>query len=254
MTKYSKRLGLKLGSDPRKFGALELDQYIDASVVVPSVLPRPNDTEGYSYGMLDNDQYGDCVAAAAYHIQETFRLKEGIRPYPWQASTCLAWYFAVNGVPPGPPGSSSDQGTDPSTAMQYWQTNGLPGHKLAGFGVLQPNSPHIKRAIWEFGAVMYAVALPVTAQSQGVNWRYTGNTNGNAAPGSWGGHGICGDSYDEELLGFISWGQEGDMDNAFWSNYGEQVLIPLSLDQLNSAKVGPAGFGFAAMKQDLGLL
>jgi hypothetical protein len=246
-----KQLGLKLGSKPLKYGALDLEKYIaDPTIVVPSTLARPADATGYQYGMLDNDTYGDCVAAAAYHMQETFRLKENIQPHPWLAATCLAWYFAVNQVPPGPPGSSSDQGTDPSTAMQYWQTTGLPGHKLAGFGALQSNSANIKRAIWEFGAVMFAVALPVTAQSQGVHWRYVTNS-GDGSPGSWGGHGICGDSFTEDLLGFISWGEQGDMDNEFWATYGEQILVPLSVDQISKGGVGPAGFDFSAMQKDL---
>jgi hypothetical protein len=248
------KLGMKLGSNPKAHGALDLDRYIaDPTVVVPSTLARPADASGYQYGMLDNDSYGDCVAAAMYHSQETFRLKEGIEPHPWAAGTVLAEYFKINGVPPGPPGSSSDQGSDPSAAMQYWQQTGLPGHKLAGFGTLQPDSANIKRAVWEFGAVMYAIALPVTAQSQGVNWRYLGS-GGDGSPGSWGGHAIAGDSYTDGLLGFISWGQEGDMDDAFWSNYGEMALVPLSVDQLNSAKVGPGGFDFARMQADLGQL
>jgi hypothetical protein len=180
-------------------------------------------------------------------MQETFRLIFNIKPTPWLAKTCLAWYFAVNGVPPGPPGSSSDQGTDPSVAMQYWQTNGLPGHKLAGFGVLQPGSPNIRRAIYEFGAVMFAVALPTTAQAQGVNWRAVPGM----VPGSWGGHGIAGNGFTPDLLDFISWGEQGNMDDPFWTACGEQVLVPLTTAQIGPGGVGPGGFSFDAMRQDL---
>jgi hypothetical protein len=241
-----RKLGLILGSDARAHGALDLDRYADTTVTIPDTLARPADAAGYVYGMLDNDQYGDCVSAAIYHMQETFRLKEGVEPHPWAASTALAEYFKINGVPPGPPGSQSDQGTDPSVAMEYWQKTGLPGHDLAGFGVLQPGSPNIKRAIFEFGSVMFAVALPVEAQSQGVHWRWHGGQ-----PGSWGGHAIAGDSYTPDLLGFISWGEEGDMDNAFWTNCGEQVLVPLSHDQIGKGGTGPGGFNFAQMAADL---
>lgn len=228
-----------------------MDRYVvDGAPTPPAVLERPSTSQGYQYGMLDNDAYGDCVPAAMYHMQETFRLKEGLQPHPWAASTCLASYFHINGVPPGPPGSSSDQGTDPSTAMQYWQTTGLPAHKLAGFGVLQPGSPNVRRAVWEFGTVMYAVALPVEAQDQGVNWRWVPGSQ----PGSWGGHGIAGDSYTEDLLGFISWAQEGDMDDPFWQNCGEMVLVPLSEDAIGKRDVGPAGFNFRQMQLDLGVL
>jgi hypothetical protein len=246
-----KKLGLIAGADLRKAGAIDLDKYADTSVVVPTSLARPSDALNYQYGMLDNDTYGDCVPASMYHVQETFALKRGTTPRPWSAATCLGEYFNINGVPPGPAGSSSDQGTDPATAMTYWQKNGLPGHDLIGFGVLDANSPNVRRAIWEFGAVMFAVLLPITAEGQGVTWVYEGRDTGNGAPGSWGGHAICGDSFDADRLGFISWGQKGTLTNGWWTVYAEQILVPLSHDQLNSAEVGPGGFQFAQMQTDL---
>ena len=239
-------LGLKLGSDALAHGALQLDKYlIDDAPAVPATVTQPD--PGYVWGMLANDSYGDCVAAALLHADESLYLKRGKQPTPYSASQALALYFNINGVPPGPAGSSSDQGTDPSVAMQYWTAKGFPGHKLAGFGQLPATSPNIRRAIWEFGTVIYAVALPTGAQSQGVNWR--GNNLG--AAGSWGGHGIAGNSFTSDLLGFVSWGEEGDMDNPFATAYLEQVFVPLSTDALSSAEVGPGGFKFAQMKADL---
>ena len=41
------------------------------------------------------------------------------------------------------------------------------------------------------------------------------------------------------------------MDDAFASSVLEQVFVPLSMDALNSADVGPAGFQFAQMRSDL---
>lgn len=241
------QLGLKLGTAPSRRYTLNLDDYVDSSIPIPATLERPADAAGYPYGMLDNDSYGDCVSAAAFHMQETFRLKEGVRPTPWSAATALAWYFKINGVAPGPPGSSSDQGSDPQAAMQYWRQTGLPGHNIVGYGVLQPGSPNIRRAIFEFGAVMFAIALPVEAQQQGVKWRWQPGSQ----PGSWGGHAIAGDSYTPDLLGFISWAQEGAMDNPFWTNCGEQVLVPLSHDQIGKGGKGPGGFLFSQMAADL---
>lgn len=244
------KLGLKLGTSPERRYTLNLDNYVDETIVIPTTLPWPKTASGYSWGMLDNDQYGDCVSAAMYHMQETFRLKEGIEPFPWSADTALTEYFKINGVPPGPPGSSSDQGTDPQVAMTYWRVHGLPGHNIAGYGVLDPGSPNIKRAIYEFGTVMYAIALPVEAQNQNVSWRWEQGMQ----PGSWGGHACSGGCYTPDLLGFISWGQVGDMDNAFWQNCGEQVLVPLSTAALNQKGIGPGGFSWDAMKRDLSTL
>lgn len=247
----SGKLGLQLGSDPLKHGALLLDKYVaDAPPVVPQTVVTPH-AQGYPWQMLGNDTIGDCVPVSLYHADESLYLKRGVVPYPYQTPEAIALYSALTGYDPSqtqPDGSNpTDQGTDPAAAMAYWVKTGLPWHKLAGFGSLPANSPNIRRAVWEFGTVIYAVALPTAAQSQGVNWR-----GGNLGqPGSWGGHGIAGNSFTPDLLGFVSWAQEGDMDNAFAGAYLEQVFVPLSKDALTSAGVGPAGFNFAQMLKDL---
>ena len=134
------KLGLKLGSDPFAHGALALDKYVDTATApaVPETVATPDST-GYQWGMLDNDRYGDCVAAAMFHCDESFYLRRNVIPTPYAAAEVLTAYFAMNGVPAGPPGSSSDQGTDPSVAMKFWVDAGLPGHKLAGFGQMPAN-------------------------------------------------------------------------------------------------------------------
>ena len=239
-------LGLHLGSDPFAHGALTLERYLQDVPAIPATL-QPPAASTYPWGVLANDRLGDCVEAALYHADESLYLRRGLTPYPYQAPECIELYSALTGYNPDDP--STDQGTDPSQAMAWWRDKGLPGHKLAGFAQLPADSPHIRRAIWEFGAVIYAVALPVEAQSQGVHWRGSQGT-----PGSWGGHGIAGNSYTPDLLGFVSWGAEGDMSNDFAGAFLEQVFVPLSHDALNSAKVGPAGFDFATMRADLGAL
>lgn len=237
-----RQLGLILGSKPHLFGAIKLDEYVEAEApAVPSHLDVPS----YDWGMLGNDTIGDCVQASMYHADEAFYLRRGIAPYPYQTPECVQLYSEITGYVPGDP--STDRGTDPSQAMAYWRDHGLPGHKIVGFGSLPAGSPNIRRAIWEFGAVILAVALPTGAQSQGVHWR--GNNLGPA--GSWGGHAIVAVGYTPGLLRFISWGEEGDMGQQFEAAYLEQVFVPLSTETLNKAGVGPAGFNFARMRADL---
>ena len=243
----NRKLGLIPGSEPLKFGAIELDKYVD-----PAVAPDPPATltvpaaSVYQWGMLGNDRWGTCVEAAMFHMDEVLYLKRGLWPYPYQTPQCIELYSVITGFNPNAP--STDNGTDPSAAMQYWVTDGLPWHRISGFGVLPANSPNIRRAVWEFGTAMYAVLMPVGAQSQGVHWR--GGSIGQ--PGSWGGHGVAAGGYTPDTLEFISWGEEGDMDNAFAGAYLEQVLVPLSPDAFNKGSdVGPAGFHLAQMQSDL---
>ena len=244
------RTGLILGSDPFKHGALALDKYVVADApAVPDTVAAPGGNT-YPYGMLANDTFGDCVPAALFHCDEGFFLRRGITPYPYQAPEVLTAYFAMNGVQPGPAGSSSDQGTDPSVAMAFWRDKGLPGHKLAGFGQLPASSPNIRRAIWEFGGVILAIALPDNWQSF-VNSEGVANFTGSVTPDQNEGHGIVANGFTPDLFNIVTWGAEGTLDNAFAASVLEQVFVPLAVDALNSADVGPGGFNFAQMKADL---
>jgi hypothetical protein len=245
-------LGLRWVHSPseygKKFGALALDDYCDTSIEVPAVLPRNGQTVGYRYGMLDNDTYGCCDPAAMFHCLESLRLRWGVEPYPWAAATCLAAYFAMNGVPPGPPGSSSDQGTDPAVGMNYWVKPGLaPGHTLLGWGFAPNTSSNLRRLIYEFGAGVWAVNLATEQQSQGTDWTWVPGST----PDSWGGHAIDGDCYDEAGFGIITWGEEGTMDDPFVRNSATGLFVPLTTQALNSAEIGPGGVAFAQMKSDL---
>ena len=244
------KLGLTLGSKPFEHGALALDSYLHADApAVPIAVSAPGNAT-YAWGMLGNDDYGDCVPAALFHIDESLYLRRALNPYPYQAPEALALYFAANGVAPGPAGSSSDQGTDPAVAMAYWQSKGLPGHKLAGWGALPPTSPNIRRAVWEFGAVLFCVALPDNWQSQ-VDASGVAHWRGTQTPDQNEGHGICVNGFTPDLFRLVSWGQEGDADDPWAASCLEQVYVPLSTDALNSADVGPAGFAFAQMRADL---
>ena len=247
----SLKLGLALGSRPLEHGALNLDdeRYHAAAPAAPDTVTVAADAS-YSWGMLDNDQYGDCVAAAVYHVDESLFLRRGVAPYPYQAPECLGWYFKINGVAPGPAGSASDQGTDPAVAMAAWQSEGLPGHKLAGWGVLAGNSRLIRRAIWEFGACLFCVALPDNWQSQ-VDASGAAHWRGAQTPDQQNGHGICVNGYTPGMFELVSWGQPGDLDNDWAASCVEQVFVALSVDAVNSADVGPSGFDLAAMRADL---
>ena len=246
--------GIRWVHDPStygaRFGALMLDGYCDTTIAVPVVLPRNARTQGYGYGMLDNDLYGDCMYAAMYHCQESLRLRWGLAPWPWAAKTCLAAYFAGNGQQPCPPGGPGDQGSDPAVAMGYWQSTGLPGHKIVAWGYVPAGSPNTRRLIYELGAGVMTLALGTQQQSQGVDFVYTpGETCG-----SWGGHAIDGDSYDEHGFGVINWSEEGTVDNPFEATCGQGWFFPLTTAALNSADVGPGGVQFSQMRSDLAAL
>lgn len=253
-------LGLKLGSDAVAHGALLLDKYVDETVQVPSTVTIPS----YQWGMLGNDDWGDCVEAAGFHADETFDLKRGVTPAPWQPGSALTLYgvfgFSQNA---GPPGSNpTDQGTDPAQFMAWWRDHGLAGltptakpglHALAAFGQLPANSPNLRRAIWEFGAVILAIALPDNWQSF-INSAGVANFTGTVTPDPSNGHGIVANGFTPSGLEIVTWGEKGSMDNPFTASVLEQAFVPLSHEVVSSGDVGPGGFNFARMRADLSTL
>ncbi len=259
-----KPLGLRIDHpDPRKMGALDLDLYVHthdaegAEIVVPAKVARTAAANAYPYGILHNDTYGCCVAAAGSHMQESLRLKFSIAPRPWSPETTLRNYFIANGYSQcaADPNSSEcaaggpcDNGTDPSVWMNDWQSGKVfHGHELAGWGWVPQTSPNLRRMVAEFGCGMLCVALSTEQQNQGVDWTYVQGEQ----CGSWGGHAIDCDCYDEHGLGIISWGEEGTADNPFVANCGEGLWVPLTTAAIGPGGVGPFGLDFDQMKSDL---
>lgn len=248
------RHGLILGSDAFAHGAIPLDDYVADQPQIPDTLLCPH-ADKYPWGMLGNDWWGDCVEAGMLHADEALYLKRGLQPYPYQSPQALGLYSRIAGFNPtdGPSGSNpTDQGTDPAQAMAYWRDTGFPGHKILGFGQLPGSSPNLRRAIWEFGAVMLAVGLPVDWRSQLTGptgqAQWSGANHGEPMYG----HAIIAVGYTPTLIQIVTWGQAGSIDDPWALAYLEQSFVPLSKDALNKQGIGPAGFNLAQMTSDLG--
>lgn len=140
-----------------------------------------------------NDQLGDCVLAAAYHILEVFSKQEtGVVVIPTNTEVKTT-YFTLTG--------GQDTGLVILTFLQYWQKTGIPAqgklYKIYAFvSVDQTNQAEICDAIYYLKNVFCGLNLPLSAQTQyeaGQPWTVT--TGPDAEPGSWGGHGVDGEGY-----------------------------------------------------------
>src|SRR5271168_1330404 len=109
-------MSFKLGLKPFVPGQvpLRLATYLDFAK-----LPTPPANFGHldlisSWGMLGNDQWGDCAEAAACH-QEMLWAEEGKKPAQFTTTSALANYSDLTGFNPnsGPSGNNpTDQGTN----------------------------------------------------------------------------------------------------------------------------------------------
>jgi hypothetical protein len=251
-------LKLKLGKhtprhDPR---TLLLASY--ATPALPAPPAKLNlATKVKAWGMMDNDQLGDCTCAAAGHLIMEWTANAQSKMVTPPDSDIVAAYSAITGY--NPTSGANDNGAVELDVLNYWRQQGITGHKIEAFIALEPsNHTHIMDAVWIFGGCYIGVALPKSAQAQTSNkqtWSVSPQgTGGDGAPGSWGGHALPVVAYDSRGLTVVTWGALQNMTWGFWAAYCDEAYAILSDDFL--AKKGgktatPTGFDLAQLRTDL---
>ena len=219
----------------------------------PNVVP--DTVDWYSrvpadWGMMGNDQIGDCTAAAIGHAIEQWTAYTDPAPVVMSTPQVVAAYSAFSGYVPGD--QSTDQGSTCLTALHYWRTAGVqtPGggpDTLSAFARLRTVA-ELRRAIATFGNAYAAVGLPLSAQNEDV-WSSTSDP-----VGSWGGHCV-------PIVGFnptgpvcVTWGALKQMTWAWWTTYSEEAYALLSPDWLRATGTDPAGINWAKLEAALAAL
>lgn len=193
------------------------------------------------FGMMLNDQLGDCTIAGAAHQIQVWTLNVD-KIVTVSDSVVENAYVAWDGYVIGD--QSTDNGGVEIDVLNKWKKFGLAGHALAGYADPNPqNMLHVKQAMCTFGGVYIGLSLPLTAQTQ-KTWDVVKNcTNGDDAPGSWGGHCVVVPNYDDDgdILTCITWGGLQQMTKAFWLKYVDECHALLSPDWLNGFGYDPNG-------------
>src|ERR1017187_345651 len=115
-----------------------------------------------SWGVMLNDQLGDCTIAGCGHAVQTWSANLG-NEITVSDSTVLAAYEAWDGYNPADP--STDQGGIELDVLNNWKQNSLAGHALLAFATVNlANLSQLRSAISLFGGLYIGVGLPLTAQ------------------------------------------------------------------------------------------
>jgi hypothetical protein len=252
-------LKLKLGKhaptpDPR---TLMFASYVTAALPAPPpALNLATKVKG-SWGMMDNDQIGDCTCAAAGHLIMEWTASAQSKMVTPTVAQIVAAYSAITGY--NPTTGANDNGAQEIDVLNYWRQTGIAGHKIQAFVALEPsNHTHIMDGCWIFGGCYIGLALPKTAQAQTQNnqpWSVTAvGTTGDGKPGSWGGHAVPVVAYDARSLTVVTWGALQTMTWGFWAAYCDEayaILSPDYLAQKAGQTVAPSGFNLAQLQADL---
>ncbi len=249
-------LKLKLGKsaarhDPR---TLQMAAYVTPSLPTPPASFDLTTKVKSSWGMMENDQLGDCTCAAAGHLIMEWTANAGKKMIVPTNKQIVAAYSAVTGY--NPTTGANDNGAVEIDVLNYWRQTGIAGHKIGAFVALEPsNHNHVMDAVYMFEGCYIGVQLPISAQAQTQNhqpWSVPpGGATGDGKPGSWGGHAIPVVAYDARGVTVVTWGALQTMTWTFWEAYCDEAYAILSPDYLNNQQQAPQGFSMAQLQADL---
>jgi hypothetical protein len=246
---------LKLGKqdarhDPR---ALLLASYLTTALPVPPATLNIADNI-QAWGMMENDQIGDCTCAAAGHLIMEWTANSGKKMVTPTDKQIVAAYSAITGY--NPVTGANDNGAVEVDVLNYWRQTGIAGHKIGAYVSLEPsNHSHVMDAVYLFEGCYIGMQLPLSAQAQTQNhqpWSVPpGGPTGNGKPGSWGGHAVPVVAYDSRGVTVVTWGALQVMTWSFWETYCDEAYAILSTDYINGKKQAPQGFSLTQLQADL---
>jgi hypothetical protein len=243
-----------------------LGDYVDEATLPPS--PASVDYSAPAMSVISNiegnDSVGDCVLAEEAHFVGVMTGNTG-RLFSYTPALTLAAYSAITGYNPSDP--STDQGTDPTVAMNYFVKNAYAdGTKLAGWAMVDAsNKTLVTFAISALGNLKLWVGLPDAwinpfPSKNGFVWDV-------APPNANNGHCIGSCAYNSTQITIVgtnaqgvqvmTWGLIGTITWAafaalFVQSAGGGAAVRITPDWLaKGATKTPSGFAYADLISDL---
>jgi hypothetical protein len=235
----------KLGKLPRTFNPKITHM---SSLLCYKNLPAPPSSVDWSckitdFGMMLNDQLGDCSCAAIYHARQIWTANASMEKTEIDENV-LSLYEGSCGY--NPDDASSDQGGILQNVLLYCTINGFQigdksKEKFMGFIEVDTGDvKDIKIAINDFGLVYIGFSLPDSIYDSSGNplstaWDVVDKSN------ILGGHCVIIVGYDETGLTIVSWGSIFKITWKFFSMYVDEAYAILSQDWLDNSKKTPLG-------------
>jgi len=240
---------LKYGKNPPEHSplTLRLDDYVERSV-----LPAPEVRRGWeyavpkgTYGMLGNDQVGNCVIAAVLHFIQIANANAG-RVVTFTTEQAIQLYSDVTGYNPSDP--STDRGTAWTAMLEYWRTKGVYGHFIKAWAAFDYTDPvAYSQAIDIFEAALIGIQVTGSMEKQFAAHKPC------AAPfkgGVKGGHGVPVAGYGSKGRRCVTWNSLWDMAPEADKQIDEAYVV-VTDDVLNKLYQTPLGINATALAADI---
>jgi hypothetical protein len=244
---------LKLGKLPARKGAISLKftDYIDLTKFpkVPDQFGHENLVKTVDWGMLGNDQAGNCVFAGAAHETMMWSLMGESNCANFSTKSVISDYSAVTGYNGNP---STDHGTDMQVAASYRKKTGILDadgnrHRVEAYLALPVGNLQIHLiALYLFGAVGIGILFPQSAMEQfnnGEVWDIVPNSPID------GGHYVPLVAKRDNIM-CVTWGAKQGMTEEFFQRYNDESVVYLSPEMFVNRK-SPEGFDYDQLLSDL---
>jgi hypothetical protein len=226
-------------------------------------VPVPDTVDWYRkhaglWNSLGNDQLGDCLCAAAGHIEDVFRKDSENGLPPITQGQAINLYVAACGYVRGD--TYTDNGGTLQEVLAYWRSKGILGGgvaAIAGYVAVEATkATEVEQAVYLFGNLYIGLSLPDEwispfPATSGFVWDVAGK------PDPDNGHCVAVFGYNSQGVFIDSWGLNGTITWAAFAKYlstdaGGEVYAVLSQDWIEKATaLAPSGFNFAALQADL---
>jgi hypothetical protein len=230
-----KPFSFKLGKKPARRGAVKFKL---ADYLLKPKLPSPPPVFGHqgligSWGILGNDDYGDCVWAGAAHETMLWN-KEANLGVAFNNKVVLGDYSKVTGFKKGDP--NSDQGTDVQVAASYRRKTGVldaggKRHKVEAYLALRPGDfDQLVLGMYLFSAIGIGFNFPDSAMGQ-----FNAKKPWDVVPGPkpTEGHYVPGVGRDANgNIVVITWGRIQLMTPRFYAKYCDEAVAYVSKEML----------------------
>jgi len=239
---------VKLGCNHKlNLKALPLSNYLNPKVMAyPPVCAW---WRAIDFGMLGNDTVGDCVIAYMLHqIMIWNSVAHAGSSVSFTTDQAIQTYSAITGYVPGDP--STDNGTDPDTALTFWQKNGLFGHNIAGYVNLDvTNLDQLKYATYVFGGIGFSFKVPAYIMNipGGQSWSFYSGADVTIQ----GEHQVGIMDYGRNGLRENCWDTTNTLNPDFIGQFGLAAQAAVSSDWIKASGISPSGLDLNGLLADL---
>lgn len=245
---------MKFGKKPARENAVtfRFARYFDKSALPTPPLRFGRFNRVKEWGVLGNNDYGDCVWAGAAHEHMLWHTANK-RPINFTEHNVLSDYSAATGFDPKDP--NTDGGSDMQEAASYRRKTGIVDkdgkrHTIDAYVAINAGDyDTLMLATYLFGATGIGIQFPSSAEDQ---FKYQQPWDMKSGAKLEGGHyiPIVGRNSAGHIL-CVTWGRLHAMTRAFFEAYCDEAIAYLSTDWLDNELISPEGYDLVALKRDL---